>query len=235
MPLHRLYAPVTGSMNTSYLTGVLPGGAGTQVAGVTTNPGISAPRLEESTIEVYDVTAPTLLSAVANATTYPTPAAAGKLLVLDPISSIGGARWKQSNVNMQPIARGQYGIVVGAGLPQNINNNDAGPAVGFSNSGGTLVVNEAQYGTKAVVMYDGPVQAFVTTLSGQAISAGSPLGADGGGNLMLVSTPAINNVLGTNLQNVAVAQPGQVLARALGPLAASISTPTLIPVYVGGY
>ena len=55
------------------------------------------------------------------------------------------------------------------------------------------------------------------------------------GNLMLVSTPAINNVLGTNLQNVAVAQPGQVLARALGPLAASISTPTLIPVYVGGY
>ena len=59
--------------------------------------------------------------------------------------------------------------------------------------------------------------------------------ADPRGNLMLVSTPAINNVLGTNLQNVAVAQPGQVLARALGPLAASISTPTLIPVYVGGY
>lgn len=222
-------------MNPQYLTGLNPGGAGTQSTGTNTNPGISAPRLEESTIEVYDVTAPTTLSTVANAVTYPTPAPAGKLLVLDPISSIGGARWKLSNQNMQPIARGQYGIVVSAGIAQNASNNDAGPAIGFSNAGGTLVVNEAQYGTKAVVMYDGPVNAFVTTLSAQAISAGSPLGADGGGNLTLVSTPAINSVLGTNLQNVAVAAPGQVLARALGPLAASISTPTLVPVYVGGY
>ena len=229
MPLHRLYNVVSGSLNPSYLTGLTPGGAGVQTAGVSTNPGVSAPRLEESTIEVFDVTAPTTLSAVAGATTYPTPAAAGKLLVLDPISSIGGARWKQSNVNMQPIARGQYGIVVAAGLPQNASNNDAGPAIGFSNSGGTAVINEAAYGTKAVVMYDGPVQAFVTTNSTQAISAGSPLGADGAGNLMLVSTPALNST------NVAVAAPGQVLARALGPLAASISTPTLVNVYVGGY
>jgi hypothetical protein len=61
MPLHKLYAQVSGSLNPSYLTGILPGGAGVQVAGVTTNPGISAPRLEESTIEVFDVTAPRLI------------------------------------------------------------------------------------------------------------------------------------------------------------------------------
>jgi hypothetical protein len=213
-------------MNPSYLTGILPGGAGTVVAGVTTNPGISAPRLEESTIEVLDVTAPTTLSAVTNAVTYPTPAPAGKLLVMDWTSAIGGSRWKLSNVNMQPIARGQYGIVVAAGAVQNVSQNDAGPAI-TTNPSGTTNINEAQFGTKAVVMYDGPVLAFCTTLSGQAISAGSPLGADGGGNLMLVSTPSF--------ATPGVAAPGQVLARALGPLAASISTPTLIPIYVGGY
>lgn len=231
MPLHRLYNVTTGTMNPSYLTGILPGGAGVQTAGVTTNPGVSAPRLEESTIEVLDVTAPTLLSAVAGATTFPTPAAAGKLLVLDPISSVGGARWKLSNLNMQPIARGQYGIVVSAGqTPQSQTGfQDAGPAVAFSSSSAGASVNEAQFGTKAVVMYDGPVQAFVTTNSTQAISAGSPLGADGAGNLMLVSTPAYAATL------VPVAQPGQVLARALGSMAASISTPTLMSVYVGGY
>lgn len=227
MPLHRLYNLTTGSLNPQYLTGLNPGGAGAQTTGTQTNPGISAPRLEESTIEVLDVTAPTLLSAVPGAITYPTPAPAGKLLVMDPISSIGGARWKLSNQSMQPIARGQYGIVVGAGLPQNASNNDAGAAIGYSNAAGTQVFNEAAYGTKAVVMYDGPVQAFVTTNSAQAISAGSPLGADGGGNLGLVSTPSF--------ATTGVAAPGQVLARALGGLAASISTPTLTAVYVGGY
>ena len=38
MPLHRLYNLSTGSGNPSYLTGVLPGGAGVQVAGTSTNP-----------------------------------------------------------------------------------------------------------------------------------------------------------------------------------------------------
>jgi hypothetical protein len=220
MPLHQLYNQVSGSLNPSYLTGILPGGAGVQVSGTTSNPGISAPRLEESTIEVYDVTAPTLLSNVANATTYPTPAVAGKLLQLSPFTSIGGARWKQNSAAKISLARGQFGIVVGQGSqPQNAQNNDAGAAV--STAGG----NEATYGTKAVVMYDGPTQAYITTsVGGIGISAGMPLSADGAGNLTAYSyTPAAPPAAGT------------ILATALGPVAAAVSIPVLQNVYVGGY
>lgn len=220
MPLHRLYAPVTGTMNPSYLTGILPGGAGTQVAGVSTNPGISAPRLEESTIEVYDVTAPTLLSTAAPGTNLSTPALAGKLLQLAPFTGIGGSRWKQNSQSRAAIARGQYGIVVSAGTVQQApaGFSDAGPAIGTA--GG----NEAQFGTKAVVMYDGPVQAFVTTTpGGNAISAGMALQADGAGNLTAFTIPA------------AGLAPGTTLATALGPVASSTSIPVLQNVYVGGY
>ena len=94
---------------------------------------------------------------------------------------------------------------------------DAGYAVGTANG------NEAQYGTKAVVMYDGPTQAFITTSSsGFGISAGQPLVADGAGNL--------TGFNGTSLA-------GTILATYLGPTlaATNISTPVLQPVYVGGY
>ena len=101
MPLHQLYNQVSGSLNPSYLTGVLPGGAGVQVAGTTTNPGISAPRLEESTIEVLDVTAPTNIGT--SGTVLATPAAAGKLIQVSP-SGIGGSRWKLNSVARVAIA-----------------------------------------------------------------------------------------------------------------------------------
>jgi hypothetical protein len=76
-------------------------------------------------------------------------------------------------------------------------------------------------GSKAVVMYDGPINAFVTTVvNTTAISAGMALAADGAGNLTYAgASPAV----------------GTVLATALGPVASSTSVPALIPVYVGGY
>jgi hypothetical protein len=221
MPLHRLYNLATGTMNPSYLTGLQPGGAGVQVTGVNTNPGISAPRLEESTIEVLDVTAPTLIgTANAAGTVLSTPAIAGKLLQISP-SGIGGSRWKQNSSAKAAIARGQYGIVVAAAPVQQApaGFSDAGPAVGTANG------NEAAYGSKAVVMYDGPTQAFVqTTVGGNAISAGMALQADGAGNLTAYTIPA------------AGLPPGTTLATYLGPtLATNTSIPVLSPVYVGGY
>lgn len=209
MPLHRLYNLTTGSGNPSYLTGVLPGGAGVQTAGTSANPMISAPRLEESVIEVLDVTGPAgTLSAAAG--TPAAPAAAGKLLVIDAANSIGGAKWKQNTILRQPLARGQYGIVVSAGQAS-----EAGTMT--TSSSGAI----ASQGSKAVVMYDGPVQAFCTTTNpSTAISAGMPLGSDGSGNLTAVP-------LGSAA--------GVVLATAAGSLAASTSTPALVNVYVGGY
>ena len=212
MPLHRLYQPVTASGNPSYLTGLLPGGAGVQVAGTTANPGISAPRLEESAIEVLDVTAPTLIAS--NGTTLSTPAPQGKLLVLS-TSGSQGARWKLNSTVKQAVARGQYGVVVTAASAQTSTSNDAGFCVS------TPTGNEAQYGSKAVVMYDGPVQAYVQgTVGGIAISAGMPLVADGAGNLTAASSPGA----------------GTVLATMLGPTVANtVSVPVLTNVYMGGY
>lgn len=208
MPLHRLYNLTTGTLNPSYLTGVLPGGAGVQVAGTTPNPGISAPRLEESGIEVFDITAPTLITSL----TPGTPAPSGKLLVMSPPDSIGGADWKLNSVFRQAIPRGQYGIVSEAGQVS-----DDNPT--FSSVSG----NRSQ-GTKAVVFYDGPIQAFVETSSGGiAISAGMPLVADGAGNLTAV-TIAPGGL-----------PPGEVLATALGPVSGSVSIPVLCNVFVGGY
>jgi len=76
-------------------------------------------------------------------------------------------------------------------------------------------------GSRAVVFYDGPINAFVTTtVNTTAISAGMPLASDGAGNLTYAgASPAA----------------GTVLATALGPVAANVSVPVLIPVYVGGY
>jgi hypothetical protein len=218
MPLHRLY--LTGSGTGSLAgpnIGVLPGGAGVQVPGSTTNPGISAPRLEESTIEVLDVTAPTQLAAPGTANygaQLGLPAAQGKLLNLSPTGAFG-ARWKLNSTFAQKLPRGQYGIVYVAGTPQVAPaNTDAGYAAS------TAYGNETAFGTKALVMYDGPINAYVTGVGGIGISAGMALVADGGGNLTAVAAPAA----------------GSVLATYLGPpIVGGISTPTLAPVYVGGY
>ena len=206
MPLHQLYNTSTGSLNPTYLTNLAPGEAGVQVAGTSTNPGVSAPRLEESAIEVLDVTAPTLLGVTAQAGT---PAAVGKLLVLEPNASVGGAKWVQNTVKNQPLPRGQFGIVVVAGLATEA------PTT-FSTAGG----NQST-GTKAIVVYDGPVPAYVeTTVGGVAISAGMFLSADGAGNLTYAG---------------ASPSAGTVLARALGPVASSVSIPVLTNVFVGGF
>jgi len=71
---------------------------------------------------------------------------------------------------------------------------------------------------KAQITQVGIALALCTT-TGTAIAAGTPLAADANGNLTPVSSPAA----------------GTVLARAIGALGTSISTPTLVLVRVGGY
>lgn len=214
MPLHRLYNLSTGTGNPSYLTGLQAGGAGSATAGVQTNPMISAPRLEESTIEVLDCTAPSTLSAVANVNTPGTPAPAGKVLVMDTGQGAFGSRWVQNKVKQQAVARGQYGIVVSPGQVAEV------PASSSTSTG-----NQSP-GTKAIVMYDGPVQAFVqTSVGGVAISVGMPLSSDGAGNLTAFSynastTPAAGTILATYAD---------------ANMATSVSIPQLKNVYVGGY
>lgn len=208
-------------MNPSYLTGVLPGGAGTQVAGVTPDPGISAPYIELMTTEVFDVTAPSLIGTANPGTTLATPAAAGKLLVLDASNSgPGGWKWKQNSIKYQPVPYGQYGVVY-----KPANASVAGIAVGTT--GGNI----ASPGDKAMIAFDGPIQAFCTTTPGiGAISAGMPLAADGAGNLTSINqgTPG-----GTGAATPP--PPGTILATAMDALAASVSIPQLKNVFVGGY
>lgn len=210
-------------MNPSTLTNLLPGGAGIQVAGINTDPGISAPYIEDYILEVFDVTAPTLITPAAGTTKFyqGTPAPAGKLLVLDPVNSgPGGWLWKQNSIVRQVVAGGQYGIVY---KPANVTN--VGNAVATSNG------NIASPGDKALVVVDGPIQAFVnTTVGGIAVSAGMPLAADGAGNLTPISQGTFGGT-GSALPPL----PGQVLATAMGPVGSNISIPVLANVFVGGY
>lgn len=221
--LRQLYAQTTGTMNPSYLTNTLPGGAAAATAGTTPNPGISAPYIEDFETEVIDITAPTLITpALGTTKTYlGTPAIQGKLLVLDPINAgPGGTLWKQNSTKGQAIPGGQYGIVVKAGLAS-----ATGVAIGSPQG------NVASSGAGAVVVTDGPVLAFCqTTVGGLAISAGMPLQADGAGNLTPINQGTFGGT-GAALPPL----PGQVLATALGPVASSISIPVLAPVYLGGY
>lgn len=68
-----------------------------------------------------------------------------------------------------------------------------------------------------LAVWRGVTQALCTT-TGTAIALGTLLAADGAGNLTVAPTTPT---------------PGQLLARSLGTLAASTSTPTLVPVIVG--
>lgn len=204
--LRQLYQQSSGSLNPSSLTNLKPGGAGAATSGTLTTPGISSPSLENVQLEVLDVTAPTLITA--NVTTG-TPAPAGKVLVWDPVNSAFGAAWKLNSVKNQAVPGGQYGVVVKAGVAA-----DSGVCVGTSNG------NISQ-GAKALVVTEGPVQAFCTSVvNTTAISAGMPLAADGAGNLTYAGgSPAA----------------GTVLATAAGNLSGSVSTPSLLNVYVGGF
>jgi hypothetical protein len=215
--LRQLYQQTTGSMNPSYLTGVLPGGAGAATAGTTPNPGISAPWIEDYELEVFDVTAPSLIGTANPGKTLGTPAIAGKLLQLDPANSgPGGWLWKQNAKSLQPIPGGQYGIVVKPASP-NASGNFLNGSVATGTAGGNIAVP----GDKALVVIDGPVQAYVnTTVTATAVSAGMPLASDGAGNLTYAG---------------ASPSAGVVLATAMGPVAVSISVPVLTNVFLGGY
>ncbi len=206
MALKKLYDLVSGTLNPSYKTNLLPGGAGVQTSGTSLVPGISAPIVETSTQEVYDATAPTLIGNSKQGT----PAPAGKLLVLDTANAAFGAIWALSNKVNEPRGRGTFGIVVQAGM-----------ASDTTTPVSTASGNRSLPGAKALVVTEGPVQAFVnTTVSNTAISAGMPLAADGAGNLTYAgAAPAV----------------GTVLAIASDSMAAGVSVPALKNVYVGGY
>lgn len=193
----------------------LPGGAGVQVPGSTTNPGISAPYIEDYILEVFDTTAPTLINALG--TTPATPAIAGKLLVLDPANSgPGGWKWKQNSVKNQAMGDGTYGIVYKPASPT-----VSGTFANGSTSIGSASGNVANPGDKALVVVNGPVQAFLTTtVNTTAISAGMALASDGAGNLTYAgASPAA----------------GTVLATAMDSLVTAISIPALRNVYLGGF
>jgi len=212
--LKRLYNWTSGSLS-GVNTGILQGGAGVQTAGVTSNPGISGPRIEEKDIEVLDVTAPSQIGA--SGTVLGTPAASGKYLVLSPLTSSFGARWKlQGPTPQQRIPYTTGGVVVTSVDPQSSTNNTMGFATG------TVAGNEAASGAKAVVRVEGPVQAFVESLvGGSAISAGMFLAADGAGNLTYAG---------------ASPNAGSVVGIYTGPLmASSVSIPVLSNVYLGNF
>jgi len=202
MALRQLYNITSGSGNPTRLTGLLPGGAGVQVTGNSTNPFISGPRIEEVIQEVFDVTA--------SGSTV-TPAASGKLLTLQPALGglgagvPGGATWAQNTIPNVCVGVGTFGIVSTPGV-----------ASEASASGGVST------GTKAQVVISGPVNALVTTspTNTTAISAGMALAGDNAGNLTYAG---------------ASPNSGAVLATALGSMSASISAPTLMPVYIGGF
>lgn len=208
MALLQIYQISTGSSNPSGATQLLPGGAGVQVAGNTPVPGISAPRLEQWQREVTDTTAPTLINT--NGTTPATPAASGKLLVLDALNSAFGANWKLNATVKQPLGQGQYGIVYTPGT------------VAEAGSTTSSVSGNISQGTRAVVVTQGPVKAFVQgTVGGTTVSAGMPLAADGAGNLTFAgSSPAVGTVLA-------------VLTDA--SVASSVSIPVLSNIYVTNY
>lgn len=206
MSLKMLYDTSTGSINPSAKTSLMPGGAGVQTAGTQTVPGISSPVVEASVQEVYDATAPTL---IAN-NTQGLPAAAGKLLVADLSNGAFGSTWALNNAKLAPYGRGTFGIVVQAGMQS-----DTTTPVTTANG------NRSLPGAKALVVTEGPVQAYLnTTVTNTAISAGMPLAADGAGNL-----------------TYAGASPGAgtVLAIAADSMSAGVSTPALHNVYVGGF
>jgi hypothetical protein len=214
-------------MNPSYLTNVLPGGAGAATAGTSPDPGISAPYIEPSEIEVFDVTAPTTLTRVVGASTPATPAAYGKIVSLDAANSgPGGWLWKQNNVKYAQYSGGQYGVVAKP-ASVNINGNFLNGSIGIATANGNI----ASPGDKALIVIDGACQALCqTTVGGVAISAGMPLASDGGGNLTPIAQGLQNNVT-TNPPPL----PGQVLATAMDFLTTSISVPVLRNVWLGGY
>ena len=162
--------------NPSFLTNLLPGGAGTQVAGTVATPWLATPRAETLFREVVDVTqvfgSPTGSSASAAIT--------GQAMILSPQPlNTGAGLWVVANQNagVTPGAgygEGQVGIVAKQGSQILSDQLPAGSGVG-----GVLVATQ------------GPVSALcVTPTGGGAIVIGTLLGLDGAGNLQPFQGPS---------------------------------------------
>lgn len=105
--LRQIYNLTGGQGNPSYLTDILPGGAGgNAVAGTTPVPFIGSPAVEPFDLGVNDYTPGA-------------PAIAGKLLVLSPNIS-GGAGYARSQAPAAALPFGAYGIVSSPGLNDGI-------------------------------------------------------------------------------------------------------------------
>jgi hypothetical protein len=140
---------------------------------------------------------------VLDTTTIPAPV--GKLLVFvySLANNKGGAQYIQSTTATEARGLFEYGIVTKSA---------AVAATSPAFPGGDLNLGKAQITQVGITL-------ALCTTTGTAIAAGTPLAADGSGNLTPVASPAA----------------GTVLARAIGTLAGSTSTPTLVLVRVGGY
>lgn len=157
--------------NPSWLTNILPGGSGTtQIAGTTAVPFIAFPTEETVNRTVLDFTyynanpAYTTTPQAPGQTTM--PAINGQLVVVQALTgNSGAANWQLSQIAQQKLPQYGYGIVNGPAL-----NDDT-----ISNPG-----------CEASVVVQGPINAFCVTGSTVAIAPGTPLVADGSGNL----TPA---------------------------------------------
>jgi len=135
--LLMLQAEVMASGNPSYLTGVLPGGANTQVAGVTTNP-FPGPRLEQVLREVYD-------------TTVAGPATNGQVLVPSFVANNGnGTAWILNSTASKQCGDGQVGVVF---KPANAVGSEAMVAVGGPVQASCITggVTAITYGTPLVL------------------------------------------------------------------------------------
>jgi hypothetical protein len=134
--LLMLQAEDMASGNPSYLTGLLPGGANTQVSGTTTAPFYSGPFPELIVREVFDTTATT-------------PAVNGSLLnVVEASGNSLGANWIANATTSQQFGTFMYGIVwrpaISQGAQALVVTN--GPCMALVYTGSTAVT----YGTPLV-------------------------------------------------------------------------------------
>lgn len=193
MRLRKYLNQTNSSGNPSSLTNMLPGGNGSIVTGTTGVPMLSSPQIEVEAMEVMDVTA---------SGSTPTPAKAGKLLVMDPtVATIGagGGAFRQSASAAAAIGRNKCGVVTIPGQAS-----EATAASGTSN------------GTKATIIVDGPVMAYCTTDGTHPISAGSLLVADGSGNLTTNGTQVAGTVLAVAAGALAISQPATLVPVVMG-------------------
>ena len=166
MSLLTLYNISEASGNPTSMTGLLPGGAGVQVAGTISNPFLAAPRLEQQVREVLDAT---------SVNGVPSPAPTGSLLIWNPLLSgnTGAALWTVPNQPNAVALESQYGIILKPGSPFLIDSLPLGSGDG------------------AEVVFNGPCNALcVAPTAGGPITPGAYLVSDGSGNLQPIQPPS---------------------------------------------